>query len=66
MAMKMPEITVNERVYQLALEEYQLAETRLAGSGSHADWLRFEAAKADLDEALRMVKAERGMALAHV
>lgn len=62
MAMKL-EYTVNERVAQLALADYQMAESAFESDRSPANALRFEAAKLDLDAALRAVRLERGLAV---
>ncbi len=55
------ELTARERVYQLALEQYRYAEDRLDTEQSHSAQKLFDVAKMDLDEALRLVREERGI-----
>ncbi len=55
------ELTARERVYQLALDQYRLAERRYEDDRSPSALAFFEAAKMDLDEALRLVREERGI-----
>lgn len=55
--------TLNERVAQLALADYKMAEHALEHDPSYGNHLRFEAAKLDLDEALKAVRQERGLAV---
>lgn len=62
MALKMA-YTVNERWAQLALADYKRAEFAWESDRSHTNALRFEAAKLDLDAALRAVRQERGLAV---
>lgn len=55
--------TSNERIAQLALADYKMAEAALEQDPSYTNHLRFEAAKLDLDEALKAVRQERGLAV---
>lgn len=64
MRQKAKPVTPHERLYQLALAHYQMAAANFAASGSESDWLRFEAAKYDLDGALQLVRSDWAQARA--
>lgn len=65
MAIKM-ECSPNERLAQLALADFKLAEQAMESDPSYTNTMRFEAAKMDLNDALQLVREERRLTVRNV